>query len=472
MEYKWVVLTVTTVGAFMAALDSSVLIVGLPTVLQELNTTLVHGVWMMTGYRLAVTILLVATGRAADMLGRVRLYNLGFAVFTVSSALCALSQSGEQLVLFRIIQGIGGALIIVNSVALIADAFPATELGTGIGINFMAFTLGSIVGYTLSGIMVELAGWRSIFLINIPIGVFATFWARLRLKEMHRGASEKFDYYGAILYSSALTLILLALSLYSPGSPEALALLAAGLILLPVFVAVEKRVTHPILDLVLFRIRLFSAGNLASLLNSLAFSSLPFLLTLYFQIIRREDALTTGILFIPLEAAVLVGGPLSGKLSDRYGARGLCTLGLFFNAATLFWLSTTDQNTDYAAITLGLIVAGVGRALFMSPNASSIMGPVPPERRGVANGIRTTVVQTAVVVSLPLSLSFMSLAMPYSQLSQLTGETPNLAVDDTLIFLSALHYALRISALLVLSAVIPSIMRGPKMNVKPKERPN
>lgn len=212
-EYKWVVLTVTTVGAFMAALDSSVLIVGLPTVLHELNATLVHGVWIMTGYRLATTILLVAIGRVADMLGRVRLYNLGFAIFTVASALCGLSQTGDQLVFFRLIQGIGAALLIVNSVTLIADVFPSKELGTGIGINFMAFNLGSIVGYTISGLMVDLVGWRYIFFLNVPVGVFGTMWAHLRLKEMHRGVSEKFDFFGAVLYSSALTLILIALSL-------------------------------------------------------------------------------------------------------------------------------------------------------------------------------------------------------------------------------------------------------------------
>ena len=197
-EYKWVVLTVTTVGAFMAALDSSVLIVGLPTVLHELNATLIHGVWVMTGYRLATTILLVSIGRIADMLGRVRLYNLGFAIFTLASALCGLSQTGDQLVLFRLIQGIGGALLIVNSVALIADVFPSKELGTGIGVNFMAFNLGSIVGYTVSGLMVELIGWRFIFFINIPVGLFGTLWAHLRLRETHRGVSEKFDYLGAI----------------------------------------------------------------------------------------------------------------------------------------------------------------------------------------------------------------------------------------------------------------------------------
>ncbi|MBS7622408.1 MFS transporter [Candidatus Bathyarchaeota archaeon] len=459
-EYKWVALTVTTVGTFMVALDASVLIVGLPVLLRELEATLLHGVWVITGYRLAITILLVAIGRVADMLGRIRLYVLGFAVFTFSSALCGLSQSGEQLVVFRLLQGIGGALIIVNSVAVIADAFPASQLGTGIGINFMAFNLGSIIGYTLSGVIVELAGWRFIFLMNIPIGLFGTFWARLRLREIYHGVAEKFDYPGAVLYSCALTLILAALSLENLSSPASLALLILGLLTLILFVTVERRVAHPTLDLDLFRIRLFTAGNLASFLNSLAFNALPFLLTLYFQLIRGQNALTTGILFIPLEAAVLLVGPLSGRLSDTYGARGLCTLGLLFSGGALLWFGTIDMNTDYTALTLALVASGIGRGLFISPNASSIMGPVPASRRGVANGVRTTIVQTGIVVSLPLSLAFMTLGMPHSQLSQLTGGSTSLNLESINAFLSAIHYAFHMLAAVTFLALIPSALRG------------
>jgi EmrB/QacA subfamily drug resistance transporter len=469
-QYKWFVLTVTTIGTFMVGLDASILIVGLPTLLNELDATLVHGVWIITSYRLAITILLVAIGRIADMLGRVRLYILGFALFTISSALCGMSQSGEQLIVFRLLQGIGGALIIVNSVALIADAFPTSELGMGIGINFMAFNLGSIMGYTLSGLIVELIGWRFIFLINIPIGLFGTLWAHLRLKEMFSHISESFDYIGAILYSVSLTLILIALSLENPGSPTALTLMAVGLLILPVFVLFEKRVAHPTLDLNLFRIRLFSAGNLASILNSLAFNSLPFLLTLYFQIVRKEGALTTGILFIPLELAVLIVGPLSGRLSDHYGARGLCSLGLLFSGVALLWFGTIDTNTSYQTIILALIVSGVGRGLFISPNASSIMGPIPSKRRGIANGVRTTIIQTGIVISIPLSLAFMTLGMPYDQLAQITGGSMILTYGSRYGFLSAIHYGFHMLAFVTLLALIPSIFRGPKLDVNHKNR--
>jgi EmrB/QacA subfamily drug resistance transporter len=469
-QYKWFVLTVTTIGTFMVGLDASILIVGLPTLLNELDATLVHGVWIITGYRLAITILLVAIGRIADMLGRVRLYILGFALFTIASALCGMSQSGEQLIIFRLLQGVGGALIIVNSVALIADAFPASELGMSIGINFMAFNLGSIMGYTLSGLIVELIGWRFIFLINIPIGLFGTLWAHLRLKEMLSHISESFDYIGAILYSASLTLILIALSLESLTSPTAIALMTIGLAILPIFIVVEKRVAHPTLDLDLFRIRLFSFGNLASLLNSLAFNSLPFLLTLYFQMVRKEGALTTGLLFIPLEIAVLIVGPLSGRLSDLYGARGLCSLGLLFSGVSLLWLGTIDTSTSYEAIILALIFSGVGRGLFISPNASSIMGPVSSKRRGIANGVRTTIIQTGIVVSIPLSLAFMTLGMPYEQLAQISGGSTIITYGAMNSFLSAIHYGFYMLAFVTFLALIPSIFRGPKLDVNNQNR--
>jgi EmrB/QacA subfamily drug resistance transporter len=465
-EYKWLALAITTVGTFMVALDASVLVVGLPTLLTELNATLIHGVWILTGYRLTMTILLVAIGRVADMLGRIRLYIIGFAFFTVSSALCGFSQTGDQLVVFRLLQGVGGALIIVNSVSIIADAFPARELGTSIGINFMAFNFGSIVGYTLSGLLIQFASWRYIFLMNIPIGLFGTFWARLRLREKHHAISEKFDYAGAMLYSGILTLILAALSLDDPSSPFALTLLIVGFLLIPFFIAVEKRVIHPTLDLDLFKNRLFSAGNAASFLNSLTFNSLPFLMTLYFQLVRHEDPLSTGLLFIPLEAAVLIVGPLSGRLSDSYGARGLCTLGLLFSGIALLWFGTIDQATSYTALTLGLIASGIGRGLFISPNASSIMSPVSAEKLGVANGLRTTIVQTAMVVSLPLSLTFMTLGMPYSRLAQISGGTSSLTASDATLFLTALRYGFLMQTIVTILAVIPSLLRGSKLATK------
>ena len=217
MDYKWVALSVTTVGIFMASLDASIVVIGLPTILQNLHASIVHGIWIITGYTLMMTILSVMLGRLADLYGRVRLYNLGFAIFTIGSLLCALSRTGEQLVIFRFLQGAGAALLMANSTAIITDAFPKGELGMGLGTSIMAVNMGAITGYTLSGVMITYFGWRSIFLINVPIGIFGTIWGYLRLKEIGvKPVGEKFDYAGSILYCIGLATILLALTIGDP----------------------------------------------------------------------------------------------------------------------------------------------------------------------------------------------------------------------------------------------------------------
>jgi len=466
-QYKWLVLTVTTVGSLMASLDENVVIVGLPTLLRELNASLVDGVLVVAGYSLTTTILLVAFGRVGDMFGKVKLYNLGFAIFTAASALCGFALSGSQLVTFRLIQGIGGALLLVNSVAIVADTFPVSELGMALGVNFMAWNFGAIAGYTLGGLIVQLIGWRFIFFVNVPVGIFGTAWAYIKLKETKKSLKEKFDYSGIILYSTGLTLLLMALTLEGSTFME-LSLLTLGLLIFPVFVFVERRTKHPALDLDLFRMRSFSAGNIASFLNALAYNAVPFIVTFYLQLVRHLDPLSTGLMFIPMEAVVLLVGPLSGRLSDRYGARGLSSLGLLFNASATFWLSTIRQDTSYTAMLLGLACFGVGRGLFASPNVSSIMRMVPAERRGVANGVRLTLIFTAAALSVPLSLSFMSFTMPYDKLSRLTQGSFLPTPNDTATFLSAIRLAVQVSAFLILLAIIPSLFRG-GVNKKPDE---
>jgi EmrB/QacA subfamily drug resistance transporter len=462
-EYKWLVLTVTTVGAFMAAVDENIVFVGLPSILHELHASLVEGVWVIAGYALSTTILLVAFGRVSDLFGKVKLYILGFAMFTVASALCGLSQTGSQLVFFRLVQGIGAALLLVNSVVLVADAFPSYELGTALGLNFMAWNVGAIAGYTLGGFIVQLLGWRFIFFVNIPIGAFGTLWAHERLKETRQAVSEKFDYLGTILYSSGLTLILVALTLEGSSLSLILTLLLVGILAFLIFVTVEKRIAQPALDLELFKIRLFSAGNVASFLNSLAYNSVPFIVTFYLQLVLHLNPLVTGLMFIPMEAVVLVVGPISGKLSDRHGARGLSSLGLLCNAAAIFWISTLHQSSSYSELILALAFFGVGRGLFASPNASSIMSKIPAESRGVGNGVRLTLVFTAIVISVPLCLVFMSLAIPYHVLTQIAQGTVT-TISETTAFLTALRYALHISAVLVLLAIVPSLLRGQSNN--------
>ena len=259
MDYKWVALSVTSVGSFMAALDGSIVVIGLPTVLQNLHANLVEGVWIITGYKLILTILLIMFGRLADLYGRVRLYNLGFVIFTIGSLLCALSRTGEQLIIFRFLQGSGAALLVTNSAAIVTDAFPKGELATGLGTNMMAANLGAVAGYTLSGVMITYFGWRSIFLLNVPVGIFGTVWGYLRLKEINvKPTVGKFDYSGSVLYCIGLATILLALTIGDPLSVRNIAILAGGLAFFVAVIFVELKQKYPTLDLTLFKIRQFN----------------------------------------------------------------------------------------------------------------------------------------------------------------------------------------------------------------------
>src|SRR3989441_789313 len=466
LEYKWVVLTVTTVGIFMATLDSSILVVGLPQVVAALNTNLVVGVWFITVYRLMITVLLVGIGRIADMYGRVRLYNLGFAIFTVGSLLSGLSLTAEELLAFRLVQGVGAALLFVNSIAIVTDAFAGGGLGKGIGINQVAINAGTITGYTLSGILIQLFTWRSIFLVNVPIGIFGTYWSRRRLREISPPSrAEKFDLPGAVTFSSSITLFLLGLTIGSFTDTLNLVLIGSSGILMILFFLVERRTKSPVLDLSLFKIRLFTAGNIANLLSGLAFAGLAFVMTLYFQLVRGYDPLHAGIFLIPLDATLIFIGPISGTLSDKWGARGLSTIGLVVASVGFFVLSRFDQATPYFEIAGGLVLAGFGIGLFRSPNASSVMGSVPASKRGIASGVRATIINTSIVASIPLVLALMTADVSYQKLASIIGN-PNLITNVQTAarslggFLLGLRQAVLVFSGIILVSAIFSLLRG------------
>ena len=469
LEYKWVVLTVTTVGIFMATLDSSILVVGLPQVVLALNTNLVVGVWFITVYRLMITVLLVGIGRIADLHGRVRLYNMGFAIFTIGSLLSGLSQTAEELLVFRLVQGVGAALLFVNSVAIVTDAFAGEGLGKGIGINQVAINAGTITGYTLSGILIQLFTWRSIFLVNVPIGIFGTYWSQRRLKEISQPAiAEKFDFPGAIAFSSSITLLLLGLTIGSLTDVLNLVLVVSSVFLVVLFLLVERRTKFPVLDLSLFKIRLFTAGNIANLLSGLAFAGLAFVMTLYFQLVRGYDPLHAGIFLIPLDATLIIIGPISGSLSDKWGARGLSTLGLIIASAGFFVLSRIDQLTDYSLIAVGLVLVGFGIGLFRSPNASSVMGSVPASKRGISSAVRATIINTSIVASIPLVIAIMTVDVPYARLVNIVSgsnlvmsiQTGNGPLTG---FLPGLQHALLVFSGLILLSAVFSLLRGPRV---------
>jgi EmrB/QacA subfamily drug resistance transporter len=405
----------------MAYLDSSIIIVGLPTVIEDLHTSLFAGIWIIIGYRLVFTILLVAIGRLADIIGRVKLYNAGFAIFTAGSALCAISHTVELLIMGRLIQALGGALVIVNNLAIITDSFPTSEFGRAMGINVMAINAGTITGYVLSGVMIGLFGWRSIFWINVPIGIFATFWCHKRLKERYtKTAQQKFDYPGAGIFSAFLTILLVAMT-EDLRNPFVQFLIILSGVIFAVFIIYERQVSQPIMDMTLFKIHSFTAGNVASMLNALTLSALAFELTLYLQLVRGFSAFQAGIALIPMDFAMILLSPISGRLSDKYGSRGLTAMGLSLGSVALVLLANLSTNTDPVLVMVSLVLAGVGAALFRSPNLSSIMGDVPPERRGIANGVRSTIWNSSIVMSIPLAMALMTAALPYDKLANIVN---------------------------------------------------
>ena len=468
MQYKWIALSVTTVGTLMAGIDTRIIIVGLPTVARELGADVESIIWVSQSYLLASTVGLLLIGRITDVIGRVKIYNIGFAVFTVGSALASISQSPTQLILSRIVQGTGSAMLLTNSAAILTDATPSNELGTILGINQISFRVGSVAGLTLSGVIIAVSGWRALFYLNIPIGIFGTIWAHRQLREIStRDVQGKMDWLGFATFTSGLTLVLLSITFLSYGMTEVLpgfVMLAVGIILLFYFIRIEIRTSTPLLDLRLFRIKAFAAGNLAQLLNALAWFGIVLMLSFYMQVVLDFSALQTGAGLLPLEIAFVLFGPMSGKLSDKYGTRLFSTLGLAISSVGFFWLTQVNLATTYSEVAIPLALLGVGNGLFVSPNISSIMRSVPPNRRGVASGFRTTMFNVGGTASAGLAILLITTGIPYTVFSNLLrslspatlGQLPEQE------FINGFKVAAFVFAIINTCAIIPSFLRGPE----------
>jgi len=465
LPYKYTVLTNTTIGAFMSQLDGNIVLIALPTIVRQLpGTTALDALWVLMGYILMTAVTLLTFGRLADMYGKVRLYNAGFAIFTIGSGLCSLSQNGSMLVGFRLVQGVGAALIWSNNVAIITDAFPATERGQAIGINLVAGVSGSVIGLILGGILTVSLGWQSIFWINLPIGAFATFWAHLKLRELGTVKHEKIDPAGNALFGGGLSLFLVGLTL---GALEGwtlieVAAILLGLAMLVGFGIVELRIPSPMMDLKLFKVRPFTAGIVSNFLASIARGGTGLVLTFYFQGALLYDAFTAGVLLIPFAVAFVTVGPLSGYLSDRYGARGFTTAGMLVSAAAYFLFAALPKDVAYGTLVIPMILAGAGGGMFVAPNMSSIMNATPVTRRGVASGMSATLVTTGVLLSLSITFAIMATSIPLITLQAIfagenVGSTSN--VD---LFVGPMRIIWLVMAAVSLASVIPSALRGPK----------
>src|SRR3989442_1389008 len=451
----------------MSQLDGNIVLIALPTITRNLNASAFEALWVLMGYILMTAVLLLAFGRLADMYGKVRLYNLGFAVFTIGSGLCSLSINGGMLVFFRLIQGVGAALIWANNAAILTDAFPPNERGRAIGVNLVAGISGSVIGLILGGVLTVALGWQSIFWINLPIGIFATIWAHKKLRELGTVHHERIDLPGNILFAGGLTSFLVGLTLgaLSGYTLVDLAMMGAGLLMIGGFVYVELHSRTPLMDLTLFKIRAFTAGILSNFLASIARSGLSLVLTIFFQGALLYDAFRAGVALIPFAVAFVSLGPLSCYLSDKYGPRGFTTAGLLISTVGLVRLSFIPANVSYSLLAVYMVLVGAGGAMFVAPNMSSIMSSAPVTRRGVASGMSATLVTTGALLSLSISFAVLATSIPLNVLQSVFAGIPLPSGAPSIggLFIRPMHTIFWIMAAMSLVAIIPSALRGQRV---------
>lgn len=429
LAYKWIALSNTTLGSAMAFMNQTIATIAMPAVFSGLHVDPVGSgqigllLWVLMGYNLATTVLLVTFGRISDTFGRVRLYNAGFVVFTLGSLLCALTPGSGQagaleLIGFRVVQGVGGAFLMANSAAILTDAFPRNQRGLALGVNQVIAIAGSVVGLVAGGLLAAV-NWRLVFLINVPIGVFGSVWAYWQLKEIGEHQEHGVDVLGNLTFGGGLLLVVIGLTyaLIPYGgqgmgwtNPLVAGSITTGLIMLVAFVGVESRVRHPMFELGLFRIREFTAGNIAGFLASLGRGGLQFMLVIWLQgvwlplhgVAFADTPFQAGVDTLPMMVGFVVAGPVSGWLSDRFGARFFATSGMIVSAVGFLLLSTLPADFSFPLFAFYLGLTGVGMGLFAAPNTAAIMSSVPSRYRGVASGMRATFMNAGMLVSMAL----------------------------------------------------------------------
>ena len=435
-HYKWIALTNTTMGSLMATIDASIVLIAFPSIFKGIGINpLAPGeasyfLWLLLGYLVVTATLLVTFGRISDMFGRVRLYNLGFLIFAIGSTLLALTPGtgntgALELIIFRLIQGIGSGFLLSNSAAILTDAFPANQRGRALGINQIAGIAGSFIGLIAGGILAVI-NWRLVFLVSVPVGIAGTIWAYTMLRETATiRAHQKVDWLGNVTFALGLTVFLLGITYGiepyggSPmgwGNPLVIGAILLGLVLLAAFVWIELHIDDPMFRLDLFKIRMFAAGNIAGFLSSLGRGGLQFMLIIWLQGIWlplhgysfAETPLWAGIFMTPLLIGFIVMGPISGYLSDHFGARLFSTAGMLIQVLGFLGLTLLPANFNYSVFAVLLFMLGCGSGLFASPNTSSIMSSVPPETRGVSSGMRATFQNSATLVSIGLFFSIVT----------------------------------------------------------------
>ncbi len=464
--YKWLVLLLTSIGAFMAPLDGSIVSVSLPSITMGLNMNYAMAIWVPTAYLAALTVLLLSVGRLSDMRGRKPFFISGFVIFTLASFLCSIASDGPQLIVFRAIQGIGASFVAATSTAIVTDVFPGKDRGKALGINVMAVYVGLAVGPSLGGFLTSVVGWRSIFYVNVPIGLFVIFLSVLKLRESSVPRQRRFDLAGAFLFSLGIVPLLLALTLggiYGWSSFLTSGLLLGAFVFLFLFVFIErKKGDDAMLNTSLFsKNRLFSAANVSALLNYTSFFGVSFFISFYLQRALNMSALQAGVILFVMPVTMAILSPVSGWLSDRFGSRVFSSLGMSLICVGLLWTSTLTLTSSSVDVAIRLFVIGFGMGLFSSPNTSAVMGSVEKSRLGIASGTLGTMRFLGQSLSLAMMSAVFATFISSSTLSALfIGVNPSTLGVAAEVFVKGMKSAFIISAIIAAVGVLTSLVRG------------
>jgi EmrB/QacA subfamily drug resistance transporter len=449
-NYKWWALSCTSLGMLLAATNSGTLIIALPDLERSLHTSLLALVWVILAYLIAATVLVLMAGRLSDLFGRKRAYVGGFLVFALASLGAGFSGGATVLILWRILQGIGSAFLFANAAALVTDAFPKEQLGLAMGANTMVAAIGLVLGPVLGGALVAIS-WHWVFWFNVPFALGGALWGALILRELAKPDTVRgYDVLGTSTFVLGLTGLVYGVSRGGiSGWNDSLVIggLIVAAVLLPLWVAVERRSRAPMLDLGLFKNRLFAAASGAAFLNGLARFALMFLFVFYYQGAQGSSPIQAGIKLIPLALGMLIASPIAGVYADRHGSRALAAIGMLVTAAGLAAMTTLDVHTAYWQSGLWLFVVGVGSGMFNSPNTAAMMGVVPANRRGIAAGARTLLQNTGAVLSIAFVLAIVTSAVPKATLFAIfSGVAQGLSAEKLSPFISNMHVALWVLA--------------------------
>ena len=474
-HYKWWALSCTSAGMLLATINSGTLIIALPDLERARHPSRLGLVWVILAYRIASTGLVLTAGRLSDLFGRKNAYVWGFVAFAAASLGAGFAAGGTQLILWRILQGIGAAFLFANAAALVTDAFPRQELGLALGTNTMVAAVGLVLGPVLGGVLVSIR-WEWVFWFNVPLALAAAAWGAVILRELATPDTRRgLDLAGTAAYVVGLTGLVLAVSkggLSGWNDPVVIGGLAAAAVLLPAFVVIEHRTPAPMLDLGIFRNRLFAAATGAAFINGLSRVALMFVFVFYFQGVKGDDPVLAGMKLAPLAIGMLISSPLAGLWADRHGSRALAALGMVVSAIGLALMTTLGVDSPYWQSSLWLLLVGIGSGMFNSPNTAAMMGTVPAHRRGIAAGARMMLQNTGAVLSIAFVLAIVTAAVPKDVLLQIFSGLASGLTDRQLDpFIANMHTALWVLAATSMVGAGVSLLRPAHVRHEPGESP-